>query len=115
MDYSKICCLEDVHVRFPAGPSSKPIIASADPGEATYDAGAQQVHWYIPVLEQGSSANLDFTACADSTSLLPYTFEATRCGQTKCPMEILECYHQEKKDAIAFTLLQSSLYVVKGG
>jgi len=112
---SKICCLEDVHVRFPAGPSSKPITASADPGEATYDAGAQQVHWYIPVLEQGSSANLDFTACADSTSLLPYTFEATRCGQTKCPMEILECYHQEKKDAIAFTLLQSSLYVVKGG
>jgi len=112
---SKIDCLEDVHVRFPAGPSSRPTIASADPGEATYDAGSQQVHWYIPVLEQGAAANLDFSACADSTSLLPYTFEATRRGHTKCPMEILECYHQERKDAISYTLLKSSQYVVKGG
>merc|ERR1719382_1069216 len=28
------------------------------------------------------------------------SYQALRRGQTRCPMDILECYHQERKDAL---------------
>merc|ERR1719310_1925123 len=105
-------CLEDVHITFPCPPSGRPAIASAEPGEAVYDAGNQQVHWHIPSMDsnEGSSGNLEFIAAADIASLTPYQFEAVRRDKTKCPMDILECYHQERKDAIPYALIKSSRY-----
>jgi hypothetical protein len=105
-------CLEDVHITFPCPPSGRPAIASAEPGEAVYDAGNQQVHWHIPSIDSndGSSGNLEFIAAADIASLTPYQFEAVRRDKTKCPMDILECYHQERKDAIPYALIKSSRY-----
>jgi len=110
-------CLEDVHIVFPCPPSGKPSIASAEPGEAVYDAGNHQVHWVIPQIDarEGSSGTLEFQAAADTASLLPYQFTAVRRGATKCPMEILECYHQERKDAITYALSKSSTYTFTVG
>ncbi|CAE7662617.1 ARCN1, partial [Symbiodinium pilosum] len=95
--------LEDVQIKFPAAASSRPQVSSAEPGEASYD-GQSEVCWRIPVLDKSeTNGTLEFVAKTDSASLLPFTFDAVRRGATKCPMEIAECYHMEKKDAIAFT------------
>eukprot|EP00413_Alexandrium_margalefii_P010001 CAMPEP_0204529846 /NCGR_PEP_ID=MMETSP0661-20131031/10289_1 /ASSEMBLY_ACC=CAM_ASM_000606 /TAXON_ID=109239 /ORGANISM="Alexandrium margalefi, Strain AMGDE01CS-322" /LENGTH=570 /DNA_ID=CAMNT_0051535897 /DNA_START=86 /DNA_END=1795 /DNA_ORIENTATION=- len=108
--------LEDVHIRFPAAPSSRPCISSVEPGEALYDPGTQQVHWQIPQLDKSeSTGTLEFSANADSGSLMPFMFEAVRRGQTRCPMDILECYHQARKDAISFTLEKSCVYELRIG
>jgi len=103
--------LDEVIVRFPAAPSSRPQISNAEPGEAVYDTGTQQIFWQIPLLDKNeSTANLEFSASADSASLLPCTLQAVRRGQTKCPMEITECYHQESSNEIAFACEQMSTY-----
>mmetsp|Transcript_117717 Transcript_117717/g.327836 ORF Transcript_117717/g.327836 Transcript_117717/m.327836 type:complete len:522 (+) Transcript_117717:102-1667(+) len=108
--------LEDVRIRFPAAPSSRPTIASAEPGEAIYDVGSQQVHWQIPMLNKSeSTGNMEFMACTDVTSLLPFTFEAVWRGHTRCPMEILECYHQARKDPISYALEKSCVYEFRVG
>jgi len=108
--------LEDIHVRFPCAPSSRPTVSSAEPGEAAFDPNAGEVHWYIPMLsESDGSGTLEFQAFTDSASLLPYTFEATRRGFTTCPVEILECYHQERKDAISYHLEKSTTYQLRCG
>lgn len=99
--------LEDVQIRFPAAASSRPQISSVEPGEATYD-GQSEVCWKIPVLDKNeANGNLEFVAKTGSASLLPFTFDAVRRGATKCPMEILECYHMEKKDPIGFACEKS--------
>jgi len=110
-------CLEDVHITFPCPPSGRPSIVSCEPGEAVYDAGNQQVHWAIPSMDsrEGTSGTMEFTAAADQASLLPYQFVATRRGATKCPMDILECYHQEKKDALTYAQSKSSTYIFTVG
>mmetsp|Transcript_22613 Transcript_22613/g.52725 ORF Transcript_22613/g.52725 Transcript_22613/m.52725 type:complete len:526 (+) Transcript_22613:97-1674(+) len=108
--------LEDVHVRFPAAPSARASIASAEPGEAWYDAAAQQVHWHIPVIDSSEgTGTLEFNAAADTASLMPYTFDAKRSGTTKCPMEITECYHQERKEAIEYSCTKTSVYSITVG
>eukprot|EP00416_Gambierdiscus_australes_P033192 CAMPEP_0171094390 /NCGR_PEP_ID=MMETSP0766_2-20121228/40957_1 /TAXON_ID=439317 /ORGANISM="Gambierdiscus australes, Strain CAWD 149" /LENGTH=515 /DNA_ID=CAMNT_0011553011 /DNA_START=119 /DNA_END=1666 /DNA_ORIENTATION=+ len=108
--------LEDVHIRFPAAASSRPSISNVEPGEALYNASLQQVHWQVPVLDKNeSTGNMEFTACADAASLMPFTFEAVRRGQTRCPMEILDCYHQARKDAISFALEKSTTYELRIG
>jgi len=114
---AKDIVLEDIHIVFPCPPSGRPSIVSAEPGEAVYDAGNQQVHWAIGQIDssEGTSGTLEFTAAADTASLLPYTFTAVRRGQTKCPMEILECYHQERKDALTYHLNKSSTYIFTVG
>jgi hypothetical protein len=107
--------LEDVHITFPCPPSGRPSIVSAEPGEAVYDAGNHQVHWAIPTIEPGTSGTFEFTAAADTASLLPYQFTAVRRGACKCPMDILECYHQERKDAITYDLTKNSTYIFTVG
>ncbi|CAE7250121.1 unnamed protein product, partial [Symbiodinium sp. CCMP2456] len=100
---------EDVQIRFPAAASSRPQVSSAEPGEASYD-GQSEVCWRIPVLDKSEpNGNLEFVAKTDSASLLPFTFDAVRRGATKCPMDIIECYHMEKKDAIAFACEKAAL------
>merc|ERR1712232_1063014 len=89
--------LEDVHIRFPAQPSARPYISRCDGGEAAYDSAMQQVHWHIPLLSSNeASAQLEFLAAADAESLQPFTLEGVRRGTTKCPVEVVECYHQER-------------------
>jgi hypothetical protein len=109
--------LEEIHITFPCPPSGRPAIASAEPGEAAYDQGNHQVHWHIPSMDakEGSSGTLEFTAAADQASLLPFQFMAVRRGACKCPMDILECYHQEKKDAITYALTKTSTYIFTVG
>jgi len=108
--------LENVNIRFPCLPNAKPQISSAEPGEARYDASSQEVHWHIPLIDKNEgSGTMEFMAAADTASLLPYTFEATNRGSTKCPVEILECYHQESKNAIDFNLEKASTYAFTVG
>jgi len=108
--------LENVFIRFPASTSSRPAISSASPGDAAYDPGSNAVIWQIPIIDKNeNSGTLEFTAAADQASLLPCTFQGTRRGQTRCPMEILECYHQERKDAIDFACDKSSTYILTIG
>jgi len=108
--------LEDVHVRFPAPASARPSVASVQPGEASYDAGAQEVHWHIPVIDKDEdTGTLQFTASADTASLLPFTFSAIRRGWTKCLVDIVECYHQERGDAISYLCEKSSTYQLTVG
>mmetsp|Transcript_67483 Transcript_67483/g.188297 ORF Transcript_67483/g.188297 Transcript_67483/m.188297 type:complete len:516 (+) Transcript_67483:33-1580(+) len=108
--------LEDVHVRFPMPPTARPNVSSADIGEAGYDQGSGELHWFIPRLENAEGQrNLEFKAACDSASMLPFTFEGTRRGQTKCRMEILECYHQERKDVISYACEKSCIYLIKCG
>ncbi|OLQ07537.1 hypothetical protein AK812_SmicGene9048 [Symbiodinium microadriaticum] len=76
-----------------------PQVSSAEPGEASYDGQS----------EARPNGNLEFVAKTDSASLLPFTFDAVRRGATKCPMDIIECYHMEKKDAIAFACEKAAL------
>jgi len=107
--------LENVIIRFPASQSSRPAIASASPGDAAYDGGSAVI-WQIPIIDKNeSSGTLEFTANADQASLLPCMFQGTRRGQTRCPMEILECYHQERKDAIDFACTKTSTYILTIG
>lgn len=109
--------LEDIQVAFPCPPSGRPQIQSAEPGEAAYDASNQQVVWHIPQIDSrnGSSGTLEFSATADTASMLPYMFTAIRRGSTKCPMDILECYHQERKDAITYDLTKQTKYIFTVG
>jgi hypothetical protein len=109
--------LEDIHIAFPCPPNARPSISSAEPGQATYDAGNQQVHWVIPSIDsrEGSSGTLEFSAAADTATLLPYQFQAVRRGATKCPMEIVECYHQADKSSISFALEKTSTYIFSVG
>jgi len=109
--------LEDIHITFPCPPSGRPAIADCSPGEAVYDAGNQQVHWHIPSMSKndGGEGSLEFTAAADLASLVPYQFEATRRDACKCPMDIVECYHMERKDPITYALIKSSRYVFTVG
>jgi len=106
--------LENVLICFPASASSRPTISSVSPGEAKYQDG--KVMWHIPVFDKSEgSGTLEFTAAADAASLLPASFEATQTGSTRCPMEILECYHQERKDAIDYVCEKKVTYELKIG
>jgi len=108
--------LEDVRICFPAAPQFRPTIQSAEPGEAVFDAGSGQVVWHIPVLDSNEgNGTLEFSASTDQASLLPYTFTASRRGQTKCPMDILECYHQERSDKIDYAIEKASTYSLTVG
>mmetsp|Transcript_57138 Transcript_57138/g.107750 ORF Transcript_57138/g.107750 Transcript_57138/m.107750 type:complete len:524 (+) Transcript_57138:132-1703(+) len=107
--------LEDVKICFPAAPQSRPQIQSAEPGEAVYDP-AGQVVWQIPVIDSSdNSGTLEFTASTDQASLLPYTFTAVRRAKTKCPMEIIGCYHQSSQEKIDFAIEKSSIYTFEVG
>merc|ERR1719221_806422 len=98
---------------FPVSGGARPQVASASPGEAAYKDG--QVIWYIPVFDSSEgSGTLQFTANADTASMLPATFEATQ-STTRCPMDILECYHQSSKDAISFACEKRVTYELRIG
>jgi hypothetical protein len=109
--------LEDIHIVFPCPANARASISSAEPGQAAYDAGNQQVHWVIPSIDsnEGTSGTLEFNAAADTASLLPYQFTAVRRGQTKCPMDVVECYHQSDKSSINFALEKTCTYVFTVG
>jgi len=109
--------LEDVYVSFPCPTSGRPVISSFDAGKAAYDSQSQMIRWMIPSIDskECSSGMLEFTAAADKATLLPFQFTATRRNACKCPMEILECYHQERKEAISYTLNKSSTYCLTVG
>jgi hypothetical protein len=109
--------LEDIHIVFPCPANARASISSAEPGQAVFDAGNQQVHWAIPSIDsrEGSSGTLEFNAAADTASLFPYMFSAVRRGQTKCPMDIVECYHQSDKSSINFALEKSCTYIFTVG
>mmetsp|Transcript_19151 Transcript_19151/g.43554 ORF Transcript_19151/g.43554 Transcript_19151/m.43554 type:complete len:520 (-) Transcript_19151:91-1650(-) len=103
--------LEEVSICLPASQNSRPSIASVETGEANYNAAAQQVQWLIPLLDKDTNKGLlEFSACADAASLLPAKFMAVRRGATRCPMDILECYHQARKDPISYALEKSCVY-----
>mmetsp|Transcript_4813 Transcript_4813/g.14036 ORF Transcript_4813/g.14036 Transcript_4813/m.14036 type:complete len:321 (-) Transcript_4813:77-1039(-) len=106
--------LENVTITFPAPASSRPAIASASPGEAACTGAG--VVWTIPVFDASEgNGTLEFSAAADAASLLPATFVATVGGATRCPMEILECYHQARKDAIDFVCEKRVWYEITVG
>lgn len=108
--------LEDIHIRFPAAPSVRPQVQSQTPGEASYDVGSSQVHWFIPMMDKNeSNGTFEFSVAADQASLMPFTFEAVRHGETKCPVEIQECYHMERKDVLMFHHNKSSRYLFTVG
>jgi hypothetical protein len=112
----KSVTLEDVHIRFPAPGNCGANITSKEPENSEAQFDGQCVHWHIPNLDATEgSGMLEFTARADSASLLPATFEAIRRGQTKCPMDILEAYHMESKEAIGFALDKSCQYALTIG
>jgi hypothetical protein len=101
--------LEDVTVRFPTPASAAPSVSNAEPGQASTPSG--EIRWYIPRLDSGDgSGTLEFSARCDQASLLPFTFEATQKDVTRCPMNILECYHMEKKETISFTCQKATTY-----
>lgn len=106
--------LDDITVLFRAPPSAQPVISNAEPGRASASSG--EIRWYIPRMDSSEgSANLEFTANCDQASLLPFTFEATQKGLTRCPMNILECYHLERKEVIPFTCQKASKYQLTCG
>jgi len=106
--------LENVMISFPAPASSRPTVSSASPGEARLDDG--MVVWHIPLFDSSERrGTLEFSAAVDATSLLPATFGAMATGTTRCPMEILECYHQVSKDAIAFACDKKVVYELSIG
>lgn len=105
--------LEDITVRFPAPPSAQPVVSSAEPGQAS--ASSDGIRWQIPRIDSSEgSGTLEFMARCDQASLLPFTFEATRKA-TRCPMDILECYHMDRKEAISFTCRKASTYQLSSG
>jgi len=58
---------------------------------------------------------LEFTANADSASMLPASFTATQTGVNRCTTDILECYHQERKEPISFGCEKAVTYELKIG
>lgn len=105
--------LENVTITFPVSGGARPQVDSASPGEAGFRN--DQVVWYIPVFDASSgSGTLQFKANADTSSMLPATFEAIQTT-TRCPMQILECFHQESKDAISFACEKRVQYELKLG
>merc|ERR1719499_104063 len=108
-----VTSLENVTVCFPVSTCSQPNLADAWPGEATYRDG--QVIWYIPSFGSNERrGTLQFTASTDLASMLPASFVATQ-SSTRCPMDILECYHQESKNAIGVACERTVTYELKIG
>lgn len=109
--------LEDIHVVFPCPPDARACISSAEPGQAVYDALKREVHWTIPIIDlrEGSCGTLEFNAMTDIASLFPYQFTAVRRGQTRCPVDVLECYHQSDRSSINFALEKKSTYIFTVG
>jgi hypothetical protein len=106
--------LEDVRISFPAPASSRPSVCSASRGEFACDGNG--VHWTIMQLDSVErSGTLEFVAAADHTSLVPGEFTATCRGKTRCPVEVLECYHLERREPISLGLTRSSVYQLKIG
>jgi len=104
--------LEDVRISFPAPANSRPSVSSASPGEFAYDGNC--VRWTITQLDSVErSGALEFVAAADYASLVPGEFTATCRGKTRCPIEVLECYHLERKDPISLDLTRGSVYRLK--
>jgi len=105
--------LENVTISFPVSGGARPAVESASPGEAGFRDN--QVIWYIPVFDASAgSGTLQFKANADMSSMLPARFEATQ-STTRCPMDILECYHQSSKDAITYSCNKVVTYELKIG
>jgi len=105
--------LENITIAFPVSGGARPEVESASPGEAGFRDN--QVIWYIPVFDASEgNGTLQFKANADTSSMLPATFEATQ-STTRCPMDILECYHQASKDAITYSLNKVVSYELKIG
>jgi len=109
--------LEDIHIVFPCPPDARACISSAEPGQAVYDAINREVHWTIPIIDlrEGSCGTLEFNAMTDIASLFPYQFTAVRRGQTRCPVDVLECYHQSDRSSINFALEKKSTYILTVG
>jgi len=106
--------LENVVISFPASAAARPTVTSASPGEAEHSGS--MVVWRIPTFDANDgSGTLEFTAAADAASLLPASFTAIVTGSTRCPMDILECYHQARKDAIDFVCEKRVLYDITIG
>jgi len=106
--------LEDITIRFPAPPSAAPAVTQAEPGQAAASSG--EIRWCIPRLDGGeSNGTLEFSARCDQASLLPFTFEGTQKNVTRCPMNIVECYHMERKEQISFTCNKASTYQLTCG
>lgn len=107
----KSVVLENVVLQF-APSSAKATITNVDTGEAAYFSDKEQLVWKIPVIDADEpTGTLECSVAADQSAVLPITFEATRPNYTRCPMEVLECYHQEKKDPISYTFNKFSTYV----
>eukprot|EP00928_Gymnodinium_smaydae_P078967 TRINITY_DN6300_c0_g3_i1.p1 TRINITY_DN6300_c0_g3~~TRINITY_DN6300_c0_g3_i1.p1 ORF type:complete len:547 (+),score=143.28 TRINITY_DN6300_c0_g3_i1:108-1748(+) len=106
--------LEDVRISFPGAAAARAVTnISAEPGEGVNQAG-MGVQWLIPRLDGNeSTGTLEFTAACDAAQLFPFQFDAVRRGETKCLMNILSCYHQERKDQIAFACEKTSTYSFK--
>lgn len=106
--------LENVLISFPATASSKPSVSNCSPGKAEPKDG--RIVWFILAFDKSEpNGTLEFTANADMASLLPGSFVGTQVGTTKCPMTILECYHQERKDPIEYLCDKKTTYELKIG
>eukprot|EP00397_Hematodinium_sp_SG-2012_P021131 GEMP01021808.1.p1 GENE.GEMP01021808.1~~GEMP01021808.1.p1 ORF type:complete len:523 (-),score=108.43 GEMP01021808.1:904-2472(-) len=96
--------LTDVHIRFPCPARACADVDAPDIGQADYDEGAQQVHWYIPRIDANeNSGMLEFSAKCDADSLMPFTFEA-ESKQLMAPVGIKRCFHQTRNDDIHYAL-----------
>eukprot|EP00443_Scrippsiella_acuminata_P007743 CAMPEP_0115207660 /NCGR_PEP_ID=MMETSP0270-20121206/20829_1 /TAXON_ID=71861 /ORGANISM="Scrippsiella trochoidea, Strain CCMP3099" /LENGTH=507 /DNA_ID=CAMNT_0002621257 /DNA_START=102 /DNA_END=1625 /DNA_ORIENTATION=+ len=106
--------LENISIRFPAPASSRPSIASVSLGDAEHTD--RHIVWRIPMFDSNAdSGKLEFVASADAALLLPARFEATEIGSTKCPMDVLECHHQESEEAIPFVCMKKVAYELNIG
>ncbi|CEM06693.1 unnamed protein product [Vitrella brassicaformis CCMP3155] len=100
--------LQDLRFSIPCPPNSHPTVSSADVGE--YSTEGNVVAWTVPLVDSNApTGTMEFSAKTDSSSLLPFQIDATS-QTTVCNIEVLECYHMEKKEPIAFALNRMAIY-----
>ncbi|KYK69074.1 adaptor complexes medium subunit family protein [Toxoplasma gondii TgCatPRC2] len=103
--------LHDVHFSFTC-PSSVPHqILRVEGGETQHDG--LSIHWRLPEMSVSglSAATLEFFAATSVTTVLPFSVEM-HSKESICDFDVLECFHMEKAEPIAYALTRRTDYML---
>nr|CEL64619.1 TPA: coatomer delta subunit, putative [Neospora caninum Liverpool] len=103
--------LHDVHFSFTC-PSNVPHqILRVDGGETQHDGVS--LHWRLPQMSVSelSTATLEFFAATSVSTVLPFSVEM-HSKETICEFDVLECFHMEKTEPIAYALTRRTDYML---
>ncbi|PFH33826.1 adaptor complexes medium subunit family protein [Besnoitia besnoiti] len=104
--------LHDVHFSFTCPGNVPHQVLRVDGGETQHDG--MSLHWRLPQMSASgelATATLEFFAATDINTVLPFSAEM-RSTESICAFDVLECYHMEKAEPIAYALTRRTDYML---